>query len=379
MPDDITFKGVNYPSWWNGKFASPESDAALARLAEVKGNAVAIVPTHYISTLTSHDIHATEQTESAASVAHAIATAKAQGLQVMLKPHVDTLAHDFRGFIKPDDPGAWFGAYTDLMVGYARMAQERGVELLSIGSEYQTLTQPVYAPYWNALIDAVRGVYGGKLTYAAYLGEASSVPFWGRLDYVGANIYVGLATQSNPSVDDLVAAWSRPPPDPQHAGQTGGMIPAEYLAYIAKAAGKPVLITEIGYRSAPGAAQKPEAVGVSGQVDGAGQAALYEAMFQVWLRDRPDWVKGLFLWDWQPVPTAEDATGYTPQDKPAEAVMKRWFSSDAAGIAITLPCGDRATLVVPQDSAAKVGTAHHQTWCEVGLPDGGWTHAHVIL
>ena len=85
---------------------------------------------------------------------------------------------------------------------------------------------------------------------------------------------------------------------------------------------KPVLFTEVGYRSIAGAAIAPWDWTVRQPLDMQEQADAYEALFRTFW-DRP-WFAGVYIWNWVP---DHDRTGgarddqFSPQNKPAEAVL----------------------------------------------------------
>ena len=83
------------------------------------------------------------------------------------------------------------------------------------------------------------------------------------------------------------------------------------------------------YRSAPHAAEKPwlwpERTEVGSlKPDDALQARLYEAFFQSFWNE--PWFAGALIWKWYPEANRPmHAIDFTPQGKPAEAVLRRWF------------------------------------------------------
>src|SRR2546430_13566284 len=80
-------------------------------------------------------------------------------------------------------------------------------------NELATLSGPQYRSYWVDIIDSVRAVYHGTVTYAAATDEAINVSFWDKVDEIGINAYPPLTTSLDPSVDQLVAAWKSMPTD----------------------------------------------------------------------------------------------------------------------------------------------------------------------
>ena len=121
----------------------------------------------------------------------------------------------------------------------------------------------------------------------------------------------GSGDEGGPNADtagDLAAGWQ-----PHVAA----------LEAMSRARGKPILFTEVGYRSIAGAAIEPWNWRIQRPVDEEEQADAYEALFSVFWQ-RP-WFAGLFLWDWDPVGSFDDADGYSPKLKPAAEVMAQWF------------------------------------------------------
>jgi hypothetical protein len=88
---------------------------------------------------------------------------------------------------------------------------------------------------------------------------------------------------------------------------------------------KPVLFTELGYRSTPDAAIEPwRWPGKEEEISMQTQADCYRAFFhKVWSQD---WIAGVYFWKWYPHPPKHLTAGdFTPQGKPAEEVLKDWF------------------------------------------------------
>ena len=87
--------------------------------------------------------------------------------------------------------------------------------MLSIGAELDQLTGPQYLSYWTDIIDAVREVFSGALTYSASWNTASEVSFWNQLNYEGIDCYVPLSNAPNPTLQQLVNGWLNPATPPQ--------------------------------------------------------------------------------------------------------------------------------------------------------------------
>ena len=93
--------------------------------------------------------------------------------------------------------------------------------------------------------------------------------------------------------------------------------------------GRPVLFTELGYRNVPDAAAKPwrwpsRMESMTVQPADALQAELFDVFFEcLW---HEPWFAGVVLWKWRPqIGHRRNYLDFSPQGKPAEAVIRRWF------------------------------------------------------
>ncbi len=246
--------------------------------------------------------------------------ARAQGIETLLKPHI-WVGGKFRGDIamtSEKDWRAWFDSYREFILHYARFAEEHGIQVLCVGTElHRTVVEKPQE--WRQLIAAIRQVYSGKLTYAGnWYREFEEVPFWDDLDYIGIQAYFPLQDTNGSTVEALRAGWKEP---------------LDRIRRLSARFGKPVLITEIGYRSVGHAARKPwewPEHGEAAPVDLETQRNCYQAFFdEVWPEP---WLAGVYWWKWSPTTLetgAADNTGFSPQFKPAREVLKTHFDRAA--------------------------------------------------
>ena len=91
-------------------------------------------------------------------------------------------------------------SYTKFILTYAKLAQETKVDILCIGTELErfVMSRP---DYWCGLIERIRKIYNGKLTYAANWDEYKRTPFWDMLDYIGIDAYFPLSEKRMDSVE----------------------------------------------------------------------------------------------------------------------------------------------------------------------------------
>jgi hypothetical protein len=68
--------------------------------------------------------------------------------------------------------------------------------------------------HWRAIIDEVRNIYGGDVTYAANFDQYQDVTFWDALDFIGVNAYFPLrepvrSTEPTGLNEELATGWKR--------------------------------------------------------------------------------------------------------------------------------------------------------------------------
>jgi hypothetical protein len=153
----------------------------------------------------------------------------------------------------------------------------------------------------------VRAIFSGTLLYVAHnVEEAEAVPFWHLLDAVGVTLYPPLGA------------------DADRVGRLAAMrAAAARLDALSARTGKPVIVGEIGLRSAKGAAAMPweSAEERTAPPDPELQADLLRDWLAV--LDRPA-VRGVLVWRWFTDPDAGGAadTDFTVQGKPAAAMLR---------------------------------------------------------
>jgi hypothetical protein len=124
--------------------------------------------------------------------------------------------------------------------------------------------------------------------------------------------YYTLADEKNASVDEIVERWR---PIHQEIMDWRGTV------------GKPLLLTEVGWCSQEGAATAPWNYYQNQKATPAGleeQRRLYEAFLRVW--DGSPGLLGVCWWEWTSSPGGSGDFNYTPKNKPAEQVLRRWFA-----------------------------------------------------
>jgi hypothetical protein len=313
----FVYTGITHVSWSTGEYSSSAGTSAQDAMAATGGAWAGVLATQYMQTKTSNTI--ATPTPSDADVIAAIHEFHSKGMKVMLKPHVDVMDGTWRGQIAPSDVTAWFQSFTIFITHYAQLAQDNGVEMLCFGTEYASMSGSQNQASWDNVITAIRAIYTGPLVYAAnatFAGdEFTSVSFWDKMDVIGLDAYFPLTNHSDPTVAQLVAAWSN--------NTNGENILANIQNFSDAHPGKPLIFTEIGYRSAAGTNTKPFDFSFTAPADDTEQQNCYEAMYEVW-SGQSTWMKGNFWWGWPvPAPSPTD-TDYNPRNKPAQTILQNW-------------------------------------------------------
>lgn len=315
-PSPENQKGISYACWAPGLYSLPESDLSLAHLAETGAGWISLIVTAYQDNLESTRIAAGPSTPTDDDLVHAISRAHSLGLKVMLKPHLD-LAKDpshWRGqigqtYATEAEWTEWFASYRAFIEHYADLAAAEQAEQFCVGCELEATTWR--EADWRAVVAGVRSRYPGPLIYAAnHSGEESRLAWWDAVDLIGVDAYYPLSNRYDPTLDELRAAW-RPL--------------AASLASLSARWQKPVILTEIGYRSLDGAAMHPWDWQIQGRVDLEEQADCYRAALES-VYGEP-WFGGIYWWSWSPDPSEGGPadSGFSPHDKPAESVLRAWF------------------------------------------------------
>lgn len=307
-----TYRGISLQIH-SGDPRRPYEDM-VREIAATGANAVNIVVHGYQENTRSSSVYIdARRTPGEKKLKSIIATAHEHGMAVMIMP-VLRLSHaegSWRGKIKPQKPDRWWNSYTDCICHFASIAEDAGVEIVSVGSELISMVED--EDRWRELIRAVRGRYAGKLIYSANWDWYKVTQFWDDLDLVGMTSYYTLGKGSNPSLREMLDTWRG--------------IREEILQW-RRTVGKPIIFTEVGWPNQETAAEYPWNYYKSpDSPDPRQQARCFESFFRTW-HGTPG-VAGYFIWEWRDRPDydtrPEHDTSYCPREKPAMDILKRYF------------------------------------------------------
>lgn len=248
-----------------------------------------------------------EPTVTDEEVRSAIRKAKELKLNVCLKPVVNCANGTWRAHINffdadvPCEPkwSDWFASYTAFILHYARIAEETGCEMFCVGCEMVQTDRR--EKEWRQLIEDVRNVYSGIVTYNCDKYQENQVKWWDAVDVISSSGYYP------------IDAWE------------------EQLNRIEKVVAKhnkPFFFMEAGCPSREGSQHLPNDWGLPGAPSEDVQRQYYEAMFASC--DKRDWVGGFMLWDW-PARLYEESDAAANDDycmygKQAEKTVRDYYS-----------------------------------------------------
>ncbi len=267
------------------------------------------------STSTSTTVQTTESTPLVSSFATGVRAAHAKGLHVFVVPLMGVQEKGgWAGsihFSSQAQEQAWFDSYWNTYKPYVVAAAQAGADQMAIATECSWLQQHVSAALWNQLIDRVRSVFAGTLTYDMNWDTVNQpMPSWfnnQNISMLGVSAYIPL-TDVSQRIDPkaMVALWKEKV--------------KSILGTISVQVGKPVLISEIGYRDSADALYHSWEQTSNTPVDPAEQAGAYEATLENVLPDQR--IAGIFFWGW------EDVGMFTLKGQNmTNAVLHKWYTS----------------------------------------------------
>ncbi len=299
--------------------ASPRKvdSTAFVAIDSVHANWISLMPFAYMPNVNQTELIFDNREqwwgERVEGVKETIEIAHKKQIKVCIKPQIWIGNGTFTGLIHMNNEEDWRvyeSNYRNFIMTFAKLASETSTEYLCIGTELQKFVadRPLF---WNELIDSIRTVYSGKLTYAENWDCFDKAPFWSKLDAIGVDAYFPLSDEKNPTIADLKNGWQ------PHLSK---------LKLCSDQFQKPIIFTEFGYRSMDFCAKSPWDYSNEFPVNQQAQSIAIQALFEsVW---HQEWFAGGFLWKWFPDRKrhlGENDTQFSPQGKQAEGVVRKWY------------------------------------------------------
>jgi len=341
------YRSINFCSWGAGEYDSEMVDPALQAIKSLGANIVTLdwaVPFDPVTggRVAQFDASASVREPSLESVASVADKVRALGMAVIFKPHVGHRSEGFNlnywnVFWNKDasqfDAGRFFRDWKDYMMQMAILAQQKGSPFLVIGTEMNHVDVAEYRHYWVDLINAVKSVYSGQITYDALISfwepnrDVKEVGFIDQLDFISLSVYPDLTQNKNASYEELVYGWNKTYHCDGNCYESYGLI--DYLLSVYQETGKKIWFSETGFPSYDGSAIYPSNFSGTAPQDLEEQKMATQSLFDVW-QNHTNWMMGMSLWEvcpnlWLDKTQPWYVNGYEPFGKPVENVIRHWY------------------------------------------------------
>lgn len=241
--------------------------------------------------------------------------AREYGMTAGLNPILDEAALEaeggWRGGIEPADRDNWFVSYGELLDGFAELAGRGGFQIFNIGTELESLMDD---PRWSGMVERVRAIYAGKLSYAMVGTRVTDLRIpqvAKRVDLIGVNAWYGAKLPVGAVPAEIFKALRKWPKKIERFGER---------------AGRPVYFSEAGSPSTSIGYVEPTVVDATASPSGDAQGSSYGALCRLAQRSG---AVGLVWWatTLDPPEQAELDRGYDPLGKPAEQLLAGCLAS----------------------------------------------------
>ena len=311
--------GIVFPQWGSTAYSAgdPNWSAGLQGITNQTGAKwIEMTVNFYQSSLTSTTIRTTPNTPTPEAFAQGIATAHAMHYHVFVVPLLTVDGATAQGaplwcgdirFLTDVQAQAWFDSYWSAFKPYVVAAASADAEQVAIGTEYEEL-QFVAPHIWTQLISRVHAIFSGPLTYDMNWSSLTKpVTSWmrdPRLSALGVSEYLTLTNvRQRLDPDTLPKLWH-------------DKIKVQ-LDTFSHQAGKPLVLSEIGYRDSADALYHPWEKDTPSPADDEEQAAAYRAALMNSTDDTA--ITGIFFWAWS-------FHMFEPNQRAAANVLHEWYT-----------------------------------------------------
>lgn len=299
---EVQMMGVNLLQSNNVALDTPQNASNMRALRQLGANTVALIPFIRQSSVRACDLQV-DADYSDTRIKKAIEIIHAAGMKVVLKPQF-FVSGSWAGEIESGSEAGWacwFKAYRQIMINYADISNQTGVEMLVVGTE---LKKTELRPEWKSLITELRSHYPGQLSYVGH-SVSSVMRFSGveKLDSVAISFYHRL--DSAQSRQEMRASMKNV---------------ADSMKWFVKQFNIPFWIAEVGITSRVGAMENPWVWADSLPISTIPDTSLQADVLDGWLAAfSGDWHQGILVWNWYSDPKAGGIkdVDFTIQNKPA--------------------------------------------------------------
>ncbi len=305
---DVPFqRGMSFTNWGAYSFNSTQAKNEILEMKEIGIEWVAANIWWFQESVSTSKIFEADWSDSAENITAFFDYVHDQDMKVLFKPMLDPLDGNWRSNIeaKPE----WMKAYAKFIRYAAEIAENASVEVLSIGCEmgnWQMHEKEVLD-----LIEDVRDIYSGLLTYAANHDSFWYVNFWDKIDIIGIDAYFPFTLSYDPTLDDMIEVWDAFYDD---------------LNKFQRKWNKPVMFTELGCQNRDGCNIMPNDVKFNQNQDEDEFKMFYKSLFESKVWTAP-WFKGTYWWIWDLREIDElEEIGFTPQLPIIQSTLHKYYS-----------------------------------------------------
>jgi hypothetical protein len=314
----------------NGDYSGSEAQESMKVMAQTNANFVSIVFSISMATKDSNEILFDKTNPYMASdddVRNAIRLAKENNLKIMLKPTVNCNDGAWRAHIEPKDWQAWWKNYKDVMVHYAKLAEDCNCQVYCLGCEM--ISTEDAESHWRDMIAEIRKVYKGVLVYNTNHGREEKINWWDAVDMIGISAYYPVGTTNVTAALAEAVKESDIKSSLEQMKKNWEPI-RERLKVLSVKWNKPIFFAEIGVRSAKGSSSMPWEYYNDWPYDADEQARYYQAALETFWNEQ--WFAGFAWWAWHShlysTQHAARDRGFCPYGKPAEKIVKEWYAKE---------------------------------------------------
>lgn len=187
-------RGMNFVGFDRNAFSAGAHNGSVIAARDQLGTKTAVlVPHWHVKNRNGSHVRRTRKTPSESGLLALARRSKRAGMDVVIKPHVDSLDETWRGELNFPNRAAFWEDYTRIMSRCAVIAHRARADGLVIGTELSRI-QDDQPAMWRRLIRKVRHRFGGTIYYAANydtLDVARTLPGWfSLLDVIGVDYYL---------------------------------------------------------------------------------------------------------------------------------------------------------------------------------------------
>ena len=313
-------QGVAYPKWGTRVYGAYDSSwpaGVQSMRDQTNATWVEMIVSLEQNGYRATTVNAGSTTTSPDALYAGILNARQAGLKVFIEPllNVRNEVDNWSGnvnFATHAQAQLWFQSYWAAYEPYVKVAKAAGASQISIAAEYDKL-QAKYPDLWMWLARQVKTTFGGVVTYDANQSiMRKTPPTWFTdpdLSAIGVSMYYNLQLKPKdltaPQIEQL---WK------------ANVLPL--LDRLSARVGKPVILTEIGYRDTSDALHDPWLWHSSAPADPTLQGAAYQAALAMTASDQH--IAGVFFWAWE-------NSQFAPAGPAIQAMRDAWAQPVAVG------------------------------------------------